>query len=98
MRRYFLSLSMLMAVTFVFAQGQNASPTSFDFGHEKKATAASLTSLNNQPAVMVLLPYAPATVLSAMTEYEVNCYRPKKKQSTAYVAFDNTAIMKNNKT
>lgn len=32
-----------------------------------------------------------------MEEYEINSYRPKKKQSSAYVAFDNTALIKNNK-
>jgi len=32
-----------------------------------------------------------------MEEYEINCYRAVKRQSNAYVAFDKTALMKNNK-
>lgn len=97
MRRYFLSFGMIIAAVCVFAQGQKGPSASFEVIKKSKGASASLTTLNNQPAVMVVLPYAPATVLRAMEEYEINCYRSEKKQSDAYVAFDKTALMQNNK-
>ena len=97
MRRNLLSFVMIVATAICAAQGNKGPSASFDVAPEKpKDKMASFTMLHNQPAVMIVLPYAPATVLSAMKEYEINCLRPEKKQSNEYVAFDKTTLMKNN--
>jgi hypothetical protein len=88
---------MIITAVFGAAQGNKGPSASFDIVQaQPKTKAATFTMLNNQPAVMIVLPYAPATVISAMQEYEINCLRSKKKQSNEYVAFDKTALMRNN--
>lgn len=50
MRKYFLSVSMIIVAAFASAQGQKGPSASFVFPEEQKSTPASLTIINNQPA------------------------------------------------
>lgn len=83
MRRSVLSFVLILISAFVL-------------GQEQKSSTASYVILEKQPAAMIVLPYSQDVVLDAMKEFEINAYKSKKNQSTAYQAFDNTDLMKKN--
>jgi hypothetical protein len=76
------------ALTFILMAASG-----FVLGQEQKSTSASYVILEKQPAAMIVLPYSPSVVMDAMKEYEINAYKSKKNQSTAYQSFDNTALV-----
>lgn len=95
MRRNILLFTLTLVSAFVFGQEQKRSSTSFAIPGQK-SVSASLVILEQQPAAMIVVPYSPSVVIDAMKEYELSAYKSKKKQSTAYQAFDNTELMKKN--